>query len=67
MYSIYDKVAYKTTDYKTTMTTINKKNKISKSGIYSVVYIVSELTTRLHWVQLIKKKNIKDLASCIFS
>ena len=32
------------------------KDKISKSGIYSVVYIVSELTTRLHWLQLIKKK-----------
>ena len=35
MYSIYDKVVYKTTDYKTTMTTINKKIKYP-----SWVYIV---------------------------
>ena len=64
MYSIYDKVAYKTTDYKTKLTTINKKMKISKSGIYSLVYIVSELTTRLHWLQLIK--NIKISKSSIY-
>ena len=37
VYSIYDKVAYKTTDYKTTLTTINKK-KINIQDLASCIY-----------------------------